>query len=60
MLRFTPELRALLKACRANPLDDTPRLVLADWLDEHDDHDRALFIRIQCELARPSPVKPSC
>jgi uncharacterized protein (TIGR02996 family) len=50
----SPELLALLNACRAAPADDTPRLVLADWLDEHDDPDRAEFVRVQCELARPS------
>jgi uncharacterized protein (TIGR02996 family) len=33
------------------PGDDTPRLIYADWLDDHDDHDRAEFIRVQCELA---------
>src|SRR4051812_20344131 len=32
--------------------DDTPRLVYADWLDEHGEADRAEFIRVQCELAR--------
>ena len=50
----SPELVALLAACRAAPADDTPRLVLADWLDEHDDPDRAAFVRTQCELARPT------
>jgi uncharacterized protein (TIGR02996 family) len=34
----------------ANPADDTPRLVYADWLDEHGDGDRAEFIRVQCEI----------
>ena len=30
---------ALLKAVCDNPDDDTPRLVFADWLDEHgEDH----------------------
>src|SRR5262249_49526080 len=28
-------------------------LVYADWLDDHGDADRAEFIRLQCELARP-------
>jgi uncharacterized protein (TIGR02996 family) len=32
--------------------DDTPRLVYADWLDDHGDSDRAIFIRVQVELAR--------
>lgn len=49
-----PECVALLRACRAHPLDDTPRLVLADWLDEHDQSEFAEFIRLQCELAYPS------
>lgn len=36
---------ALLAAIYANPADDTPRLVYADWLDDHDEHDRAAFTR---------------
>src|SRR5262249_58169856 len=32
--------------------DDTPRLVYADWLDEHGQPERAEFIRVQCELER--------
>jgi uncharacterized protein (TIGR02996 family) len=35
-----------------HPGDDTPRLILADWLDEHGRGERAEFIRVQCELAR--------
>jgi uncharacterized protein (TIGR02996 family) len=34
------------------PLDDGPRLVYADWLDERGECARAEFIRVQCELAR--------
>ncbi len=48
------DLLALLNACRADPVSDLPRLVLADWLDEHDDPARAELLRVQCELARPS------
>jgi uncharacterized protein (TIGR02996 family) len=44
---------ALLRAVLAAPDDDAPRLVYADWLDEHGDPDRAEFIRAQVELARP-------
>jgi uncharacterized protein (TIGR02996 family) len=43
-----PELLALLDAVKDHPDDDTPRLVLADWLDEQDDPldaERATFIR---------------
>jgi uncharacterized protein (TIGR02996 family) len=36
----------------ANPADDTPRLVYADWLEENGDEARAEFIREQIELAR--------
>lgn len=43
--------RGLLQAIIANPDDDTPRLIFADWLEEHDDLARAEFIRVQCELA---------
>ncbi len=35
-----------------HPDDDTPRLVYADWLDDHGQPERAEFIRVQCELAR--------
>jgi uncharacterized protein (TIGR02996 family) len=42
---------AFLAAIREAPDDDTPRLVFADWLDEHGDAARAEFIRAQCELA---------
>ncbi len=31
--------------------DNTPRLVFADWLDEHGQSPRAEFVRVQCELA---------
>src|SRR4051794_586533 len=48
----TDEQSALWAAIRANPDDDTPRLVYADWLQEHGDEDRAELIRVQCELAR--------
>jgi uncharacterized protein (TIGR02996 family) len=46
---------ALLWAVLANPEDDAPRLVYADWLEdngEEADADRARFIRMQCEAAR--------
>src|SRR4051812_5173157 len=43
---------ALLAAVCDRPDDDTPRLVYADWLDDHGDPDYARFIRAQVELAR--------
>jgi uncharacterized protein (TIGR02996 family) len=32
--------------------DDTPRLIYADWLDDHDRAERAEIIRAQCAAAR--------
>jgi len=43
--------QCLLNAIIARPDDDTPRLVYADWLEEHGDPERAGFIRLQCRLA---------
>lgn len=43
---------ALLAAIRADPGADTPRLVYADWLDDHGDTARAEFIRLQVSRAR--------
>ena len=44
------EYSAFLRAIRAAPDDDAPRLALADWLDEHDQPERAEFVRVQVEL----------
>lgn len=41
----------LLSAIIADPDDDPPRLVYADWLEEHGQQDRAKLIRVQIELA---------
>src|SRR5829696_8618990 len=43
---------ALLAAIQAHPEEDTPRLMYADWLDEHGKPRRAEFIRVQIELSR--------
>jgi uncharacterized protein (TIGR02996 family) len=51
---------ALLTAIAAHPEEDTPRLIYADWLDEHADvladptaaRMRAEFIRVQCAVAQ--------
>ena len=43
----------LLRAILDDPHDDVPRLVYADWLEEHGDETervRAEFIRVQIEL----------
>jgi uncharacterized protein (TIGR02996 family) len=42
----------LLDAIFDAPDDDTPRLVYADWLQEHGQENYAQFIRLQCEAAR--------
>src|SRR5947209_2160289 len=42
---------ALHQAICASPDDDTPRLRLADWLDENGEPERAELIRVQCRLA---------
>ena len=47
---MTPTGTALLAAILANPDEDTPRLVYADWLEENGEPERAEFIRVQCEL----------
>jgi uncharacterized protein (TIGR02996 family) len=47
----SPQLYALLRACKDSPLEDLPRLVLADWLEEHGDGARAEFVRLQLRLA---------
>lgn len=41
---------ALLRAILAQPDEDTPRLMYADWLDENGQPDRAEFIRLQILL----------
>jgi uncharacterized protein (TIGR02996 family) len=52
---MTADEQALLNAILAAPDDDLPRLVYADWLEEHDRAERAEFIRVECELARSEP-----
>src|SRR5262245_15747409 len=49
--------QGFLRAAREAPDDDTPRLVYADWLEEHDDP-RGEFIRLQCTLAKMSRGDP--
>lgn len=46
---------ALLDAIFADPDADTPRLVYADWLEEHGQPNCAGFIRLQVEAARHPP-----
>lgn len=41
---------AFLADIIAHPGDDAPRLIYADWLEEHGQPERADFIRVQCEI----------
>jgi uncharacterized protein (TIGR02996 family) len=50
-----PQVLALLLAAKESPHDDAPRLVLADWLEDHGEPDRAEFVRCQLRLAPGSP-----
>lgn len=50
---------AFLEAIVEQPTDDLPRLVFADWLDDHDEPERAEFIRLQCAFARGEPAARS-
>lgn len=49
------ERTALLRAVIAEPHSHLPRLVFADWLEEHGDAVRAEFIRTQCAYATLYP-----
>jgi uncharacterized protein (TIGR02996 family) len=40
-----PDARPFLRAICADPSDDAPRLIYADWLEEHDYSDQAEYIR---------------
>jgi uncharacterized protein (TIGR02996 family) len=48
-------LRSFLDDLKADPFDDTPRLILADWLEDHATtevvHARGTLLRLQCEAA---------
>lgn len=44
---------SLLRAVCERPFDDGPRLVYADWLDEHGEPERARFIRTGIEKNSP-------
>src|SRR5438105_1761734 len=50
-----PQVVALLLSAKEAPEDDAPRLILADWLEDHGEPDRAEFIRAQLRLAPGSP-----
>src|SRR5688572_27811799 len=55
---MTEDEAALYEAVLANPADDAPRLVYADWLDERGDR-RGEYLRVDLELskcARPEDI----
>jgi uncharacterized protein (TIGR02996 family) len=45
-----PQAMSLLAQCKQDPDDDAPRLILADWLSEHDDL-RGELMRVQVQRA---------
>jgi len=52
---------AFLRDIKERPEEDAPRLILADWLEEHGDaadQARAEYIRLQCQGARLAPTDP--
>jgi uncharacterized protein (TIGR02996 family) len=48
MTHDNPFLQAIIE----DPDNDNPRLVYADWLEEHGQPDKAEYLRVQCTLAR--------
>ena len=52
------DLDALYRSILANPDDDTPRLVYADWLEENGRPEEAEFLRAECRLERITPDDP--
>jgi uncharacterized protein (TIGR02996 family) len=56
-----PDVIAFLDSIKDDPGDDAPRLVLADWLDEHgDEYDaaRARHLRLSCEMRKMAVDDP--
>jgi len=46
-----------LREIEQSPIDDMPRLIYADWLEEHGD-ERADYLRLECELHRLKQLTP--
>src|SRR5262249_4222129 len=55
---YPPEARALFADAWEHPEDDTPRLVLADWLVENGPPDRAALLHVEGARARLGPADP--
>jgi uncharacterized protein (TIGR02996 family) len=60
MIDSHPRLLALLEEARLTPDDDGPRLVLADWLEDHGEAARAEFVRLQCHHPRQAAAQERC
>lgn len=57
-----PQVRSFFHAIKENPDDDTPRLIFADWLQEHGnaaDAARGEYLRLSVLRHRLSPDDPS-
>lgn len=53
-----PTERGLVRAAVGSPADPTTWLVYADWLEDHDRHERAEFLRLQVRLGALPPGDP--
>jgi uncharacterized protein (TIGR02996 family) len=53
-----PEYAGLMRTILQQPDDDSLRLILADWLEEHGDPDRAEYIRLQVRRAGLDELDP--
>src|SRR5262245_19085775 len=47
---------AFIRAIQDQPVDPVPRLVFADWLDEHGRRDEAAWLRADVRLAESYPA----
>jgi uncharacterized protein (TIGR02996 family) len=47
---LSSDLLGLLRDCKRNLDDNTSRMILADWLEDHGEQDRANLIREQCSV----------
>ncbi len=54
----SPHVVPFLEDIKDHAEDDTPRLLLADWLDDQGCYERAELIRLQCSLARARENDP--
>ena len=55
-----PVVMGLLQAIRSNFADDSHRLILADWLDENGDPDRAEYLRLDVQMRWMVDTDPAC